>query len=74
MHQYHTEGNIKLNALEIPTSFIWGSADAFESPTSGLDKARQVNGYQFKVIKDAGHSPWLDKPEETSELILSMLG
>jgi pimeloyl-ACP methyl ester carboxylesterase len=63
----------RLNLLEIPVSFIWGSKDAFEKPESGRSKAALLKNYRFEVVENAGHCPWLDQPEKCVELILSML-
>lgn len=63
----------KLDALRIPTGFIWGTKDAFEKPETGLEKASKIPVHQFEIVNDAGHCPWLDKPMECTSLILSML-
>lgn len=63
----------KLHLLNIPVRFIWGDKDAFEMPETGLEKARSMKNYQFEVVQDAGHCPWLDQPEKCVPLITSML-
>lgn len=63
----------QLGQLNIPVKFIWGNRDAFEQPDSGLKKAAAINNYQFEVVKNAGHSPWLDQPGMCASLIVSML-
>lgn len=63
----------KLNQLKIPVRFIWGDKDAFEKPETGKKKATSINDYQFEVVANAGHCPWLDQPEKCVSLILSML-
>jgi pimeloyl-ACP methyl ester carboxylesterase len=63
----------KLNQLKIPVGFIWGDKDAFEKPETGKKKAESINDYQFEIVDNAGHCPWLDQPEKCVSLILSML-
>src|SRR5690606_8188268 len=63
----------KLHSLEVPVRFIWGTQDVFEKPDTGMAKASAIADYKFAVVKDAGHCPWLDQPEECARLIISFL-
>jgi pimeloyl-ACP methyl ester carboxylesterase len=63
----------KLNQLKVPVRFIWGDKDAFEKPETGKKKAASINDYEFEVVDNAGHCPWLDQPAKCVLLILSML-
>ena len=63
----------QLHELKVPVRFIWGDKDAFESFQTGRDKAMAIPDHVFVVVKDAGHSPWLDQPEKCSSKIISML-
>ena len=63
----------ELNKLKVPVRFIWGDRDAFGKPDVGINKAKQIADYKFEVIKDAGHLPWIDKPQECLDLIFNML-
>ncbi|MEQ9443779.1 MAG: alpha/beta hydrolase [Cyclobacteriaceae bacterium] len=63
----------QLHQLQVPVRFIWGDQDAFEKPESGLPKASAIPDYQFEVVENAGHGPWLDQPERCVHLIFSML-
>ncbi len=64
----------RLQDLKVPVGFIWGDKDAFESPETGIQKAKAIENYSFELVKDAGHCPWLDQPEICAALILKMLG
>lgn len=63
----------QLHKLKIPVGFIWGNEDVFESPETGILKARSIENHSFEVVKDAGHCPWLDQPEKCTALIMKML-
>ncbi|MBD3628003.1 alpha/beta hydrolase [Cyclobacterium sp.] len=63
----------RLNQLEIPAHFIWGDQDAFEKYDTGLQKAKKIKAYTFKVVENAGHCPWLDRPGECSSLIIGKM-
>ncbi len=62
-----------LHKLRVPVRFIWGSKDAFELPATGRRKAESIVDHKFEIVEDAGHCPWLDKPEECVERVISML-
>jgi pimeloyl-ACP methyl ester carboxylesterase len=63
----------QLHRLKIPVGFIWGDADAFEAPETGIKKAKSIENHSFAVVEDAGHCPWFDQPEKCTALILEML-
>lgn len=63
----------QLHKLKIPVGFIWGDNDAFESPETGILKAKKIENHSFEVVKNAGHCPWLDQPEKCTSLIIKML-
>ena len=63
----------QLGNLRVPVGFIWGDNDAFESPETGMTKAKQVEKHTFEVVKNAGHCPWFDQPEKCVSLILELL-
>ncbi len=63
----------KLHQLKIPVHFIWGDQDAFEKPGSALPKVSAIENHNFEIVENAGHCPWLDKPEKCTRLITSSL-
>ncbi len=63
----------RLEQLDVPTHFIWGDNDAFEKPKTGLEKAKVISNHTFKVVHEAGHLPWLDRPDECVEAIIEAL-
>ena len=63
----------QLDQLKVPVSFIWGDKDAFEKPDSGIKKAEMIKNYTFEVVRNSGHCPWLDQPEQCGALIIKSL-
>lgn len=63
----------ELEYLKMPVHFIWGDQDAFESPKTGMQKASQISGSTFDIVKNAGHCPWLDQPAACTSLILKRI-
>jgi pimeloyl-ACP methyl ester carboxylesterase len=60
--------------LRVPTLFIWGEKDPFDSPESGKTIAAQIPaGARLVCIPDAGHLPWIDEPERSAGLITDFL-
>lgn len=56
--------------LPVPTLFAWGDADAFAPPSSGHDMATRMPDAQIEVIADAGHLPYLDRPDAVADAII----
>lgn len=69
------EENLSLfaNNIQTPTLLIWGESD-FVTP---LDQARTlsklIKNSELKIIKDAGHLSFLEKPNEIAEIIKEFL-
>lgn len=60
--------------LTVPTLFVWGDADAFAPPLSGRDMAARMPEAQIEVVPDAGHLPYLDRPDAVADAIIRFLG
>lgn len=61
-----------LTDLTVPVSYIIGTQDAFGSADHIQRLAAGINA-DVTVIPDAGHLPWLDEPELTTNAILDHL-
>lgn len=59
--------------LRVPTLFVWGDADAFAPPSSGQDMAARMPEAHAEVIPDAGHLPYLDRPDAVADSIIEFL-
>lgn len=46
--------------LDVPTLFVWGSADVFHPPSLGQSVADTMSRAECVVLDGAGHAPWLE--------------
>lgn len=53
----------RLSELHMPTLIIVGAADAVCPPTQSGRLHQGIAGSELLVIEDAGHFPWIEKPE-----------
>lgn len=63
----------EIGQLSVPSLFLWGDKDAFQSPAEGKDVVKSVANHQFTIVPDAGHLPWLDQPVFCSTRIKEFL-
>ncbi len=63
----------ELKNLRPATLFIWGDKDKLGPPTLGEEMAKLAPKARCEVLRDAGHLPWLDQPEECNRLVLEFL-
>ena len=59
----------ELPKIKIPTLIVWGEKDSATPLKEGELIAKSIPGVKFKVIKNAGHFVFLEKPEEFIKLI-----
>jgi len=52
-----------LEELDMPTLILWGERDPWLGPELAHGYAERLAQAEVEVIEDAGHWPWLDKPE-----------
>jgi pimeloyl-ACP methyl ester carboxylesterase len=61
-------------AVTVPTTYVWGTADATVGRRAAELTAEFVRGpYRFEILKDAGHFAVDQFPERVSELLLAHL-
>ena len=60
----------RLKALKVPLLALYGTRDQLVSPRSERDY-ESVPGAQVLAIPGSGHSPMIEKPYATSQLILA---
>lgn len=58
-----------LSSIKIPTLVIWGEKDIVTPLAEGELIATSIPGAKLEIIKNAGHFPFLEKPEEFIKLI-----
>ena len=59
----------QLKQLKLPTALIWGEKDPLGPLDHGREIAESIDGCQFDIIKDSGHMPWMEEPEQVSSAI-----
>lgn len=59
----------ELSLIKSPTLVIWGENDSETPLKEGELIAKTIPGAEFKIIKNAGHFVFLEKPEEFIKLI-----
>ena len=64
----------RLTATGVPVMFIDGSEDQIIDAAAVAEQFRSVPGAITKLIPDVGHSPNVEAPEETAQLILDFAG
>ncbi|HEV8722958.1 MAG TPA: alpha/beta hydrolase [Candidatus Binatia bacterium] len=64
----------RLHRISAPTLVIWGERDNFVPRSHGETYAKLIpNGSELKIIRGAGHSAYVEKPEETAKLVREFL-
>jgi pimeloyl-ACP methyl ester carboxylesterase len=52
-----------LSSLGMPALVVWGARDPYISPRFGDRYAEELSNAQVVCVEDAGHWPWLDRPD-----------
>ncbi|MBI2882622.1 MAG: alpha/beta hydrolase [Candidatus Methylomirabilis oxyfera] len=63
-----------LETLRQPTLIIWGEQDGLFPVTVGGQLHASIRNSELVIIKDSGHMPMWEKPDETNRAILEFLG
>ena len=63
----------RLHRIAAPTLLIWGESDKLVPPQYGKDFQAGIKGARLELIKDAGHLPQVEQPEQTAETVLAFL-
>lgn len=64
----------RLHRISAPTLVIWGEKDNFVPRSHGETYAKLIpNSSELKIIRGAGHSAPVEKPEETARLVVDFL-
>ena len=63
----------RLKELNVPTLIVWGEHDTWISPENAPKLNQDISGSQLAVIKDAGHVPHEEKPEEFNGLVIDFV-
>lgn len=60
----------RLKDLKVPTLIVWGEYDTWISPTNAPKLKQDIVGSKLAIIKDAGHVPHEEKPQEFNALVI----
>jgi 4,5:9,10-diseco-3-hydroxy-5,9,17-trioxoandrosta-1(10),2-diene-4-oate hydrolase len=63
-----------LKWVTMPTLIVWGSRDRVIPMEHGALLARYIPQARLAVIRNAGHMPFYQKPQEFNQLVLGFLG
>jgi pimeloyl-ACP methyl ester carboxylesterase len=58
-----------LDRLDCPALVLWGKADPYISSADGRTFQRRLPRARFAEFDDAGHWPWIDRPEVIAEVV-----
>ena len=61
----------RLHRVDIPTLFLWGTADRILSEPYGRAFCAMIPGARFETIERAGHFPHLEQPDEFARRALA---
>jgi pimeloyl-ACP methyl ester carboxylesterase len=72
--QQLAEAGAGLATLQVPVLVVWGEDDPWISPTFGDEYAKRLPQATLERVPDAGHWPWLDRPEVTERIAIYLEG
>jgi len=53
----------RLASLQMPALVVWGAKDPYIPASFGRAQARALGQAELVELPDAGHWPWLDRPD-----------
>ncbi len=63
----------ELSKLSAPTLVLWGDTDRIIDVSAAQVFAAGIPGAQLAILKDCGHAPMIERPEETAQRYLAFL-
>ena len=64
----------KLSGLDVPVLLVWGERDTvFPLEEYGKPLRETLPRAKLRIVKQAGHGAYLDKPDEFNELLLEFI-
>jgi pimeloyl-ACP methyl ester carboxylesterase len=64
----------ELGSIAAPGLVLWGAQDPWIAPRFGAGYAAKLGDATFETVEDAGHWPWLDRPELNARIIAHLAG
>ncbi len=62
-----------LRRIAVPTLVLWGGSDRIVRPDYGRAFQRAIPGAQFQTIPEAGHYPYLERPDQFVAMVTEFL-
>lgn len=63
----------QLGQLKMPVLLTWGADDPLVSPTVGETMTNQIANSTLHVLKECGHLPTLEQPEQSAALLTGLI-
>ena len=63
----------KLAEVRTPTLIVWGDTDLIIDPSAAQVLADGIAGSELVMLKDCGHVPMLERPEESGEVFKTFI-
>ncbi len=63
----------KASKIQVKTLILWGDQDRIIHPSAGVVYQKLIPNSKLVVLKDCGHLPMLEKPEETAQAMIEFL-
>ena len=64
----------KLGAITAPALVLWGERDPYIPARFGSGYAAKLGDATLERIEDAGHWPWIDRPEVGARIVEYLAG
>jgi pimeloyl-ACP methyl ester carboxylesterase len=59
----------RLSGLQVPTLVLWGDSDQIVDPDYGRAYAAAIPTARFQLLKDTGHLPQMETPDQVLDTI-----
>jgi pimeloyl-ACP methyl ester carboxylesterase len=64
----------RLGAITAPALVLWGAEDPYIPARFGAGYAATLGDATLEVVEDAGHWPWIDRPEVGERIVEHLNG
>lgn len=63
----------RLREIDAPTLIVWGEKDALIPVRYARKFQKEIEGSQLAIIKNSGHTPYFERPDRFSDIVLEFL-
>ncbi len=63
-----------LGAIDAPALVLWGAKDPWIDARFGAGMAAKLGDATLEVVEDAGHWPWIDRPDLAARIVEHLAG